>query len=90
MVTRVISLAVLVLALMIAIKDGRVLRDTGLMGYCSTVQTNGDGSQVDACRRGKLEGWPDLSSRGCTGQPVRNDVQIWGCPAPIVSSPVCR
>lgn len=84
MVTRVISLAVLILALMIAVKDGRVLRDTGLMGYCTTVQANVDGSQIDSCRRGKLEGWPDLSSRGCTGQPVRNDVQYWGCPAPIV------
>ena len=46
MVKSVISLAVLVLALMIAVKDGRVLRDTGLTGYCTTIQTNGDGSQV--------------------------------------------
>jgi hypothetical protein len=90
MVTRVISLAFLILALMIAVKDGRVLRDTGLMGYCTTFQTNADGSQIDACRRGKLEGWPDLSSRGCTGQPVRDDVQYWGCPAPIVSGQAGR
>ncbi len=90
MVTRVISLAVLILALMIAVKDGRVLRDTGMTGYCTTVQTNVDGSQIDSCRRGKLEGWPDLSSRGCTGEPVRNDVQYWSCPAPIVSSQAGR
>jgi len=90
MVTRVISLAVLILALMIAVKDGRVLRDTGLTGHCTTAQTNIDGSQIDSCRRGKLEGWPDLSSRGCTGEPVRNDVQYWSCPAPIASGQAGR
>ena len=48
MIKRIVVAGVLVLALMLAVKDGRVLRETGLTGVCSLAQTLTDGSQVEA------------------------------------------
>ena len=70
MLKRVIAVAVCILAVMIAIKDGRVLRTTGLTGSCSAVQTRTDGSELEACRAGKLEWWhcPGNPQTGNTGR----------------------
>ena len=65
MLKRVVAVGICILAVMIAIKDGRVLRSSGLTGSCTAVQTRADGSELEACRGGKLEGRPDLSHRGC-------------------------
>ena len=85
MVKRVIIAGVVVLALMIAIKDGRILRETGLTGACSNAQTLADGSQLQACRSGKLEGRPDLSRQGCKVAGLTGTYQYWRCPAAVVS-----
>ena len=87
MLKRIVVAGTLVLALMIAVKDGRVLRETGLTGVCSTAQTLADGSQLEACRPGKLAGRPDLSRQGCTAAGVTATYQYWRCPAGIVSGP---
>ena len=90
MIKPVIAVGVMILALMLAIKDGRVLHDVGLTGYCNTVWTSSDGAQIQQCHRGVLEGWPDLSKSGCTGAGVARSVQLWSCPAGLVASPVGR
>jgi hypothetical protein len=87
MLKRIVAAGVLVLALMVAVKDGRVLRETGLTGVCSTAQTFADGSQIEACRPGKLEGRPDLSRQGCTAAGLTGRYQYWRCPAGVVSGP---
>jgi hypothetical protein len=56
---------------MVVIKDGRVLRMTGLTGSCSVMQTFTDSSELAACRAGRLEGRPDLSHRGCRSLGVK-------------------
>jgi hypothetical protein len=71
---------------MIAVKDGRVLRSTGLTGSCAFVAAIADGSELDACKPGKLEGRPDLSRRGCTGVAVTGGLQYWHCPADLRAS----
>ena len=81
MVKRVVAVAVVILALMIAVKDGRLLRTAGLTGSCSVVQTYSDTSELAACRPGKLEGRPDLSHRGCRSVSMTAGVQYWRCPA---------
>ena len=88
MLTRVFAAAVLVLAFMLAVKDGRVLSRTGLTGSCSTVQTVSDGSSWEACRSGRLEGAPDLRNRGCTSRATQGGLQYWLCPAAVESSPI--
>jgi len=90
MLKRVIAVAVCILAVMIAIKDGRVLRTTGLTGSCSAVQTRTDGSELEACRAGKLEGRPDLSARGCTSFGIRGTLEYWHCPADLTASQAGR
>jgi hypothetical protein len=90
MLKRVITVAVLILVLMIAIKDRRVLRTTGLTATCSVVQTAADGSQVESCRPGRLEGRPNLSRRGCTDAGSAGKSEYWRCPASVVASQVGR
>jgi hypothetical protein len=85
MIKRVVFAGIVVLALMIAIKDGRVLRATGLTGVCSMAQTLTDGTQVEACRAGKLAGRPDLSRQGCTTAGVAATYEYWRCPAGVAS-----
>jgi hypothetical protein len=87
MIKRIVLTGVLVLALMIAVKDGRILRETGLTGVCSPAQTLTDGTQLEACRAGKLEGRPSLSGQGCTQAGVTGTYEYWRCPAGVVSGP---
>lgn len=86
MVKRIALVAVAIAAGMFAIKDGRVLRDAGLTGSCSVVQTAPDGQQMEACSPGKLEGAPDLSRNGCTTAGVYAGRMYWSCPAPVAAA----
>ena len=65
MIKRVVVVGVLIFAVMVVVKDGRFLRIAGLKGTCSNVQTLTDGTQLEACRAGKLAGAPDLTRQGC-------------------------
>lgn len=90
MLTKIITVAAFILVLMVAIKDGRVLRTTGLTARCSVVQTAADGTQLEACRPGKLEGRPDLTRRGCTDAGISGKDEYWRCPAAVVASQAGR
>ena len=87
MIKRVVVVGAVILALMIVVKDGRVLRDTGLTGSCSVAQTFGDGTQLEACRPGKLAGRPDLSRDGCKDVGVTGTYEYWRCPASVQAGP---
>lgn len=83
MVTRIFLAGIVVVAIMAGIKDGRILRVAGLTGSCLVVQTTSDGTQLEACRAGKLEGMPDLSRHGCTDVGTAIGREYWKCPAPL-------
>jgi hypothetical protein len=84
----VLVVAALIVALMAAIKDGRVLRDAGLTGGCSSVATpRGQTGAWKACVTGRLEGAPDLSRQGCTSVTRIGKTEYWRCPAQIGSAP---
>lgn len=87
MISRVVLVAILIAAALAAVKDGRVLRDTGLTGWCRVYANAADGTQWEICKAGRLEGLPDLSGRGCLRAGVAVRVEYWQCPAPLVSSP---
>jgi len=78
---QIVAIGVCIFALMVVVKDGRVLRMAGLTGSCSVVQTYRDSSAMVACRPGKLEGRPDLSRSGCTSAEIGPAVQYWRCAA---------
>jgi len=90
MLKRVFAVAALVLALMIVIKDGRLLRSAGLIASCTVVSTAADGTQVEECRPGMLEGAHNLSAQGCSDAGSAGRNEYWRCPAPVVQSQVGR
>jgi hypothetical protein len=90
MLKPIVAVAICILALMFVIKDGRLLRDAGLTGTCKVVATIADGSEVEQCMPGKLEGRPDLSRQGCTSLAFKAQSEYWRCPASVASSQAGR
>ena len=90
MLKPIFVVAACILALMIVIKDGRVLSTTGLTGRCSTVTANVDGTVVEACKPGKLEGRPDLTKRDCVAVGIAKKIEYWRCPADLQASAAGR
>jgi hypothetical protein len=79
--------ALLIVALMLAVKDGRVLRATGMTGICHAVSApRGEDGAWQACEPGKLEGAPDLTRQGCKSHQLVGKTEYWRCPAAIKSS----
>jgi len=85
-----VAVALCIFALMVVIKDGRVLHTAGLTGSCSVVQTFSDSSQLTACHAGKLQGRPDLSHRGCQAVGTSAKPGYWSCPASFRLSAASR
>ena len=83
----IIVIAVLILAVMIAAKDGRLPRAAGLTASCLVARQASDGSQLVACRSGVLEGRPDLTRRSCTPAGQTGTYEYWRCPVGQRSSP---
>jgi len=84
---RIFLAAALVFAVMVSVKDGRILRNAGLTGSCTAVRApvpaSAAGEEWRACKPGKLEGRPDLKRDSCTAQGVTGKVEYWLCPAPV-------
>jgi hypothetical protein len=87
MIVRVVIGGVLVLAVMIAVQNGWILRRTGLTGSCVVYATASSGAQQEKCSPGRLDGRPDLSNKGCVSDGLRATAEFWSCPAPLQSSP---
>jgi hypothetical protein len=87
MLLRILIVGALAIGLMAAIRDGRVLRDAGLLSSCSPAVVNGkqDGT-LQSCSKGRLDGFPDLTNKSCVLVSARPTVQFWRCEAPVVSS----
>jgi hypothetical protein len=84
---RILIGALVVAGLMVAIKDGRVLRHAGLTGSCSaSAAPAGENGYWKACTTGRLSGRPDLSRQGCTSRGLSGKLEYWRCPAALGSS----
>ncbi|HKU57301.1 MAG TPA: hypothetical protein VJP41_09800 [Gaiellaceae bacterium] len=88
MLLKIFLVGALLIGLMAAIKDGRVLKDAGLLSSCSTVAgSNGRADQtVMSCSKGRIDGWPDLTDKSCTLISQGRKNEYWRCLAPVVSS----
>jgi hypothetical protein len=87
MILRVIIGGLLVFALMLAVKQGWILRETGLTGSCSVYASLPGGAQQEKCTKGKFDGLPDLSNKGCTSNGPDGSIEYWECPVQLQSSP---
>ena len=84
---KALTVVFLGVALLVTMKDGRALRDTGLIATCTSVSTPaGEAGYWEACRPGKLEGRPDLKRRSCEPVGLTAGVEYWRCPSPIDSA----
>lgn len=87
MLVKILIVGAILIGFMAAIRDGRLLRDAGLLGSCSEAVVNGQPDPlVQTCKKGRLDGYPDLTNKACTLFAVRNGREYWRCTAPIVSS----
>jgi hypothetical protein len=85
---KVVYIGVICLVAVLVAKSGWALHRSGLLGSCTVYAQSSDGSEMEECRSGKLDGLPDLSGKGCTPQTIAKTVEYWSCPASIGSSPV--
>lgn len=84
---RAAVIVVLAVALLVSMKDGRALRDTGLIATCTAVTAPaGQSGYWEACRPGKLEGRPNLERRACELVGRAAEVEYWRCPSPVQSA----
>jgi hypothetical protein len=87
MLLKILIVGALAIGLMAAIRDGRVLRDSGLLSSCSPAVVNGrQDDTLQSCSKGRLDGFPDLTNKSCVLVSTRTNRQFWRCEAPIVSS----
>jgi hypothetical protein len=87
MLLKILVVGAVVIGAMAAVKDGRVLRDAGLLSRCSAVVVNGQSdSTLLSCSKGRLDGWPDMTNKSCNLISVHPKREYWRCQAPVVSS----
>ena len=87
MLLKILIVGALAIGLMAAIRDGRILRHAGLLSTCSPAVVGGrQDPTLQSCSKGRLDGFPDLTSKSCDLVSVRQDREYWRCAAPIVSS----
>lgn len=77
---RIVIFAVLVLAVMLVIKDGRIPEKLSVISRCETVATPlGQTGTWKACYPGKIDGIRSLDDEGCTYVSTEGEAQIWKC-----------
>jgi hypothetical protein len=87
MLLKILIVGALAIGLMAAIRDGRILRDAGLLSTCNAVVVNGSADPTFlGCTKGRLDGFPDLTNKSCRLVSIKPQHQYWRCEAPIVSS----
>ena len=80
---RIVAVGTVLIALLITVKDQRVLQRAHLVGYCSTVAQATDGSEWRSCVPGKLSGRPGLELNSCTDMGRYANAEVWNCPAAL-------
>jgi hypothetical protein len=81
---KLLLVAAVALAVMVAVKDGRILAEAGLRGSCVPLASPaGQSGAWYACSEGRVTGRPDMSRHDCTAQGLRGDLEVWRCPAAL-------
>jgi hypothetical protein len=87
MLLKILVVGAVLIGAMAAIRDGRILRDAGLLSSCSAMAVNGHDEPTEmSCSKGRLDGFPDLTNKSCKLIAARPQREYWRCDAPVVSS----
>jgi hypothetical protein len=76
----------IVFLVLVAVKNGWIMRESGLWGSCSVYATATTGAQQEKCTSGRLDGRPSLAGKGCLLQWTIGKSQYWLCPTRVTSS----
>jgi len=80
---RIVAVGAMLVALLISIKEQRLLQRANLVGYCSTVAQAEDGSEWQKCVPGRLSGRPGMELTHCTDWGTHGDAEYWNCPSAL-------
>lgn len=87
MLLKILVVGAVLIGAMAVIRDGRALKDVGLLSSCRAVAVNGHADPtLLSCSKGRLDGFPDLTNKACKLTSMHPQRQYWRCDAPIVSS----
>jgi hypothetical protein len=87
MLLKILVVGAVLIGAMAAVRDGRVLRDAGLLSRCNAVPVSGKADpNVLSCSKGRLDGFPDMTNKSCALIAVHPKLEYWRCQAPVVSS----
>jgi len=87
MLLKILVVGAVLIGVMAVIRDGRVLKDAGLLSSCSTVTANGRADPtLLSCSKGRLDGFPNLTNKACKLISTHPHREYWRCDAPVVSS----
>ena len=85
---RIAAVTAALIALMLAVKDGRVLTRSHVVGSCARVADVSDGTDWRRCVRGRLTGPPGLTNAGCSDWGTYQEAEFWHCPAELAPNPL--
>jgi len=80
---RIAAVGTILVALLISIKEQRLLQRAHLVGHCSTVVQAEDGSEWRKCVPGRISGRPSMALTSCTDYGRNGDAEYWNCPATL-------
>ena len=70
---------------MVVVRNGHVLQNAGLVGYCRSVPTPaGQTGSWHECVPGKVTGMPGLTQQSCVRTRHTAASDLWRCPIPKV------
>ena len=85
---RIVAVGAVLVAVMVAIRDHRLLQRTHVVGSCATVVEVTDGSEWRSCVAGRLTDRPGLSLAGCTDYGLYLNAEYLHCPASLASDTI--
>jgi hypothetical protein len=84
---RIVTVGAVLIALLVTVKDQRLLQRAHLVGYCSTVAQAADGTEWRSCVPGRISGRPGLELDSCTDYGRYGRAEVWNCPAGLLNGP---
>jgi hypothetical protein len=86
MLLKILLVGTLIAGCMAVVKDGRVLRNVGILSSCTPVAASGSDQTLQRCRKGRLDGYPNLTGQSCQAVDFVGGDEYWRCIVPVVSS----
>ena len=85
--SRIVLIAVLIVAFLAYAKQERYFERAGLVHHCATVAAPiGQDGEWKACEQGLIDGYPDLSLDACERMGRTAGHEFWRCPVPLTNS----